>query len=100
MTPFQQTPTCDSTKSLPVTTMSVPVCQETFVYRLSTRQPLLRSENLTYLVDYLFRGGSEPLPDLCDADINGDGSVNVADLTYLVDYLFRGGEAPVDDCCS
>lgn len=49
--------------------------------------------DLTYLVDYLFRGG-EPPPILQSADLNNDGDLNVADLTYLVDYLFRGGPPP------
>jgi hypothetical protein len=51
--------------------------------------------DLTYLVDFLFRGG---LPPVClpEANVNGDGAgaVNVADLTYLVDFLFRGGALP------
>jgi len=49
--------------------------------------------DLTYLVDYLFRGGPEP-PCFEEGDVNGDGSINVADLTYLVDFLFRGGPPP------
>jgi hypothetical protein len=53
----------------------------------------LNVADLTYLVDYLFRGGSAP-PCPEEGDINGDGGINVADLTYLVDYLFRGGPAP------
>jgi hypothetical protein len=51
--------------------------------------------DLTYLVDYLFRGG---LPPECIEEANVDGdpdeNINVADLTYLVDYLFRGGPSP------
>jgi len=49
--------------------------------------------DLTYLVDYLFRGGPPP-PCYEEGDVNGDGNINVADVTYLVDYLFRGGPAP------
>lgn len=49
--------------------------------------------DLTYLVDYLFRGGTAP-PCFEEGDVDGDGSINVADLTYLVDFLFRGGPAP------
>jgi len=50
--------------------------------------------DLTYLVNYLFRGG--PAPEVIElADVNGSGDMpNVADLTYLVNYLFRGGSAP------
>ena len=50
--------------------------------------------DLTYLVDYVFRGGS---PTLCDekADLNNDGTPsNILDLTYIVDFIFRGGPAP------
>jgi hypothetical protein len=50
--------------------------------------------DLTYLVDYLFRGGPPP-PCPEEGDANGDGAgPNVADLTYLVDFLFRVGPAP------
>lgn len=49
--------------------------------------------DLTYMADYLFRGGPPP-PCEEEGDVNGDGPTNVADLTYLVDYLFRGGASP------
>ncbi len=53
--------------------------------------------DLSYLVDYLFRGG--PVPT-CEDEANVDGMsgpggpIDVADLSYLVDYLFRGGPPP------
>lgn len=51
--------------------------------------------DLTYLVAYLFGGGSVP-PCMEEANLDGDPeeTVNVVDLTYLVDYLFGGGPAP------
>ena len=55
-------------------------------------------QDLTVLIDFIFRGGS--LPDIEGvADVNGTcGSVNIADMTYLVEYLFRGGPKPFHDC--
>jgi hypothetical protein len=50
--------------------------------------------DVTYLVAYLFQGGSPP-PVMEAADVNGDDRVNITDLTYLVDYLFRGGPGPL-----
>ncbi len=52
-------------------------------------------EDLTYVVDYLFRGGDEP-PNTEAADIDGEPEITVSDLSYLVDYIFRGGPEP--DC--
>ena len=51
--------------------------------------------DLTYIVDFIFRGGD---PSECDgeADLNGDGTAsNILDLTYIVDYIFRGGDPAV-----
>ncbi len=50
-------------------------------------------DDLTYLVDYLFRGGPVP-PVWGSANVDGLSEIDVADLTYLVDFLFRGGPAP------
>jgi PKD repeat protein len=51
--------------------------------------------DMTYLVDFLFRGGLAPLC-MEEANVNGDPGeqVNVADLTYLVDFLFTSGPPP------
>ncbi len=52
--------------------------------------------DLTFLVNYLFKGG--PPPDCAlESDMDGVGGLeaNVADLTYIVNYLFKGGPAPV-----
>jgi len=51
--------------------------------------------DLTYLVDYIFRGG--PIPaNLLAANFDGIiGQPNILDLTYIVDYIFRGGHKPV-----
>ncbi len=57
-------------------------------------EPELNVADLTYLVDYLFKGGPPPVP-LKAGDLDECiGDINVADLSYLVDYLFRGGPAP------
>lgn len=50
--------------------------------------------DVTYLSDYLFRGGPAPSCEE-EADVNASGGVDVADLTYLSDYLFQSGPAPL-----
>jgi hypothetical protein len=54
--------------------------------------------DVVYLISYLYRGGSEPLPQLCVGDVNTDGVVNIGDAVYLINYLFREGSAP-EECC-
>lgn len=55
--------------------------------------------DLTYLVNYLFRGGPSP-PCIEEADVDHSGGsppVTVNDITYLVAFLFEGGSVP-DPC--
>lgn len=50
---------------------------------------------LTYLVDFIFRGGPAP-PRTEPADVNSSGGIaNIFDLTYVVDFVFRAGPAPL-----
>ncbi len=50
--------------------------------------------DLTFLVNYLFKGGAVPG---CPAhgDVNNDSKTIVSDLTYLVNYLFKAGPPPL-----
>jgi len=48
----------------------------------------------SYLVQYVFRGGTAPKPILASGDANCDGNVNVADAVRIINYVFSGGEEP------
>ncbi len=51
--------------------------------------------DLTFMVDFIFRGSGDPGACPEESDVNGDGdSANILDLTYLVDFIFRGGDPP------
>lgn len=51
--------------------------------------------DLTFLVDFIFRGSGDPGACPEESDINSDGnSSNILDLTYVVDVIFRGGPPP------
>ncbi|MDF1545881.1 MAG: hypothetical protein P1R58_12375 [bacterium] len=49
--------------------------------------------DLTYFVDFMFAGGTEPVC-LMEGDIDASGELDISDLTWLVDYMFLGGQAP------
>ena len=51
--------------------------------------------DLTFLVDFIFRGSGDPGSCPEESDVNGDGdAANILDLTFLVDFIFRGGPPP------
>lgn len=53
--------------------------------------------DLTFVVDFIFRGSGDHGACRVAIDVNGDGLTipNILDLTYIVDYLFRNGPPPV-----
>ena len=55
--------------------------------------------DVIYLVNYIFKGGPEPIPQICSGDANGDGGINIADAVYIVNYVFKSGPPPVETCC-
>jgi len=50
--------------------------------------------DVTYLINYLYKGGPPPDPEEA-GDANGDGNINILDVTYLINYLYKGGPEPV-----
>jgi len=56
-------------------------------------------DDLTFLVDYLFKGGSSPtcIEEALINPYTDNTSPDVSDLVHLVNYLFKGGELP--DVC-
>jgi len=54
--------------------------------------------DITYLINYLYKGGPEPKP-LESGDVNFNGEylgINLLDITYLINYLYK--EGPELDC--
>ena len=58
--------------------------------------PIPNVLDLTYLVDFIFRGGPA---SVCLQEANLDGSLlpgpTILDLTYIIDVIFRGGPDPI-----
>lgn len=51
--------------------------------------------DLIFLVDYIFRGGPEPIvPETADMDHSCDPLPNIKDLTKIVAYIFNNSRAP------
>ncbi len=47
--------------------------------------------DITYMIKWLYQGGSEPPQPLWRANVNADRLYNVFDITYLIAYLYKGG---------
>jgi len=51
--------------------------------------------DLTFIIDKIFRGGSDPVC-VFEGDLDGDGApLRIQDLTVMIDFIFRGGDSPV-----
>jgi hypothetical protein len=50
--------------------------------------------DITYLINFLYKGGYPPVPIMDAGDVNNSGTVNALDITYLINYLYKGGLPP------
>jgi hypothetical protein len=69
---------------------SLPICGDTNLNGVIT------SADIIYLVNYVFKGGSAPLPYWQTGDVNANSAVTSADIIYLVGYVFKGGSPPLN----
>jgi hypothetical protein len=51
-------------------------------------------DDVVYLINYIFGGGPEPVPELGAGDADCSGSIDIDDVVYLINYIFGGGPAP------
>ncbi|MCX6829208.1 MAG: S8 family serine peptidase [candidate division Zixibacteria bacterium] len=49
-------------------------------------------QDITYLINFLYKGG--PAPDPYTGDVNDSGTINISDVTYLINFLYKGGPPP------
>lgn len=50
--------------------------------------------DITYYINYLYKGGPALRWPIWRANVNGDESYNLLDIIYLVKFLYRGGDRP------
>lgn len=51
--------------------------------------------DITYLISYLYKGGSAPANWMKAGDPNGNNVINILDITYLISFLYKGGPSPI-----
>ena len=66
---------------------------QTFIQGDANGNGEVHIEDIVYLMNCLFLGGSSPRP-LEAGDANCDEVVDIGDLVYLINYLFLGGPPP------
>jgi hypothetical protein len=59
------------------------------------RDQLLDLGDVLYLINYLYKGGSEPLPTEA-GDCDRDQIVDLSDVLYLISYLYKSGPPPCE----
>jgi hypothetical protein len=50
-------------------------------------------QDITYLINHLYKGGPAPVPSWQAGDVNHSGNLNIQDITYLINFLYKGGPA-------
>ena len=50
--------------------------------------------DISYLVNYLYKGGARPVYDIRMGDPDCNGHINILDISYIISYLYRGGPEP------
>jgi hypothetical protein len=58
----------------------------------------INSADVVYLMNYIFKGGPDPLPCPANGDVNCSYSIDSADLIHMVNWVFRGGPPVCDEC--
>jgi agmatine/peptidylarginine deiminase len=74
-------------------TQTVVLC--TYICGDANRDEVINVGDVVYLVNYLYKGGSQPLPTE-SADTNRDENLDVGDVVYLVNYLYKSGSPPCE----
>jgi hypothetical protein len=57
---------------------------------------VVSSADLIVLVNYVFKGGLDPMPCEAAGDVNCDGSITSSDIIFLVNYVFKDGTPPCE----
>jgi PKD repeat protein len=48
--------------------------------------------DITFLINYLYKGGAAPI--FYEGDANADDRINILDITFLINYLYKEGPPP------
>jgi len=62
-----------------------------------THDGSVRSDDLIWLVNYIYRDGPAPEPIFL-GDVNLSCTIDLSDVVFLVDYIFRAGDPPTHGC--
>jgi choice-of-anchor B domain-containing protein len=75
-----------------------PGCETTLFAGDATGEGTTGLLDVVYLVNYVFRGGPEPVLGLDMGDVNCTGTITTSDIIYLANYLYGRGPVPCEVC--
>jgi hypothetical protein len=64
-----------------------------FICGDADRNNKLNLLDVSYIINYLYRGGPTPVP-WQSADVDHSGKINLLDVSYIISFLYRGGPPP------